>query len=361
MNGVVVPRDHQSQAPRNSIQRCHECRRDFRHASHLRQHLENSPRHQIPPLSTYNHDANEQADPAPRKGSEDFTNIYSCTRCSAAFTEQELQAHKCSDSESDDDVNWESNDGSHECSECNEAFADLDDLIEHWSLRGCRICCDGCGDFVPKAQWKKHCRKHHACFHCHDHHSSRKLLLKHVRSCKPTNVDEDLAEISKLLAQSVLEDRDAPDFVCPYCLDRHMNETNLQQHLLTHLPVDEKCWGCERLFSTVPGIIIHLESGACPSATNKEELNGWAAEVFQWRNFIEKDWVRRLRNRVPVAPGDRPFYCDGCDTTFGSLSALFQHCANGSCSQGVSEGPLERLSHWLVTRLKQCQKDSRET
>ncbi|KAF2813919.1 uncharacterized protein BDZ99DRAFT_436529 [Mytilinidion resinicola] len=362
MNGVAVPRDHQSQAPRNPAQRCHECRRDFRHERHLRQHLENSPRHQSQPIPIHDHDANEQTDPAPLGDSDDFTKIYSCTRCNAVLTEPEFRAHSCSGSDLDDDVNWNLNEMRRDCPECNEVFPDLLDFIDHMGSRACENICNGCSHHIPKVEWKKHCRKNHACFHCHSHHDSRKLLLKHVRTCnKRTIVDADVARISNILEETVLENREGRDFVCPHCLEIHMNKTNLQQHILTHLPVDEKCWGCERLFSTIPGIIIHLESGACPSATCKEELNGWAAEVFQWRNFIEKDWVRRLRNRVPVAPGDRPFYCGGCDTTFSSLSALFQHCANGSCSQGISEGPLERLSHWLVTRLKQCQKDSSET
>jgi hypothetical protein len=83
-------------------------------------------------------------------------------------------------------------------------------------------------------------------------------------------------------------------------------------------------------------------------------MNGWAADVFQWRRFIEKDWVRRLKNRKPVGKGELPFFCEGCDTTFGSLSALFQHCANGSCSQGLSYGAMAKLQRWLVVQLKQC-------
>lgn len=122
---------------------------------------------------------------------------------------------------------------------------------------------------------------------------------------------------------------------------------------MVHLSADIECWGCERMFSTFSGMIIHLERGSCPSGINAKDLNKSAAMCYQWSHFIYDQYRICLLSREhddSCSCTPYPFKCPDCDTGFPHLSALFQHVGTRSCDQELDEGAIGKLVHWLKNR-----------
>ena len=123
--------------------------------------------------------------------------------------------------------------------------------------------------------------------------------------------------------------------------------------MMVHLPADIECWGCERMFSTFSGMIIHLERGSCPSGINAKDLNKSAAMCYQWSHFIYDQYRICLLSREhdeSCSCTPYPFKCPDCDIGFPHLSALFQHVETRSCDQELDKGVIGKLVHWLKNR-----------
>ena len=101
-------------------------------------------------------------------------------------------------------------------------------------------------------------------------------------------------------------------------------------------------------------MIIHLESGACPSQIGIFDLNESAAMCFQWKAYIDEDYRDELLNRDDLQSEYSemvyPFICPVCDICFTKLSALFQHAYSKACKQGLNEGKVAKLIRWLEKR-----------
>ncbi|KAG2025199.1 hypothetical protein GB937_002960 [Aspergillus fischeri] len=82
------------------------------------------------------------------------------------------------------------------------------------------------------------------------------------------------------------------------------------QHQQRHQARDLQCYGCYQYFKTLSGMLIHLESGSCPSGTDIDDINRLARQCYQSRKYIDID-------------GD--YICPGCDKFCSELSGLFQH------------------------------------
>ena len=95
-------------------------------------------------------------------------------------------------------------------------------------------------------------------------------------------------------------------------------------------------------------MIIHIESGTCPSGLDLYDLNESAALCFQWSKYIDSD----LRNELLEGeyPSEEPYKCPTCSRWFGKLSGLFQHVESPSCSQTLYDGAIEKLKRWLWNR-----------
>ncbi|OCK82209.1 hypothetical protein K432DRAFT_324652, partial [Lepidopterella palustris CBS 459.81] len=212
-----------------------------------------------------------------------------CDRCDRSFGSQRALQQHIDDSSRH-----------HICKICNYDADGRSDLLEHWRDVGCVKVCQGC--LMGFLDWSWHCRVDHVCPTCHCHQE---------------------------------------------------NENNLAQHMLVHLPRDLECWGCYRMFSTLPGMIIHLESGSCLSNINKADLNESAAMLYQWNKIIQsQQWRDRLLSRDDLDSYDspQPFRCPGCGATFRLLSGLFQHVGSPACDQELEKGAMKKLVRWLKNR-----------
>ncbi|OCK92594.1 uncharacterized protein K441DRAFT_706563 [Cenococcum geophilum 1.58] len=189
-------------------------------------------------------------------------------------------------------------------------------------------------------EWVKHCRDSHACPKCHIHYPNRQTLLNHWRETRHLKLCEGLCEGCLLGVQS--------EHWTEHCREHHVCPD-----MMVHLPADIECWGCERMFSTFSGMIIHLERGSCPSGINAKDLNKSAAMCYQWSHFIYDQYricllSREHDNSCSCTP--HPFKCPDCDIGFPHLSALFQHVGTRSCDQELDKGAIGKLMHWLKNR-----------
>lgn len=100
-------------------------------------------------------------------------------------------------------------------------------------------------------------------------------------------------------------------------------------------------------------MIIHLEAGTCNSGTNLVRLNKLAAQCFQWKKYLLKDWRVELLNGETTyrEGGEEPFMCPRCEVEFGLLSGLFQHVWSSACMQGKNGGAIGKLRRWLARSL----------
>jgi len=101
-------------------------------------------------------------------------------------------------------------------------------------------------------------------------------------------------------------------------------------------------------------MILHLESGTCPSKIDMIDLNESAAMCYQWKAYIDGDYRDELLNRDDLQLEYNgpvyPFRCPECNTGFTKLSGLFQHVYSKACNQGLYEGNIAKLIKWLNNR-----------
>ncbi|KAJ9393954.1 hypothetical protein DTO282F9_9117 [Paecilomyces variotii] len=115
--------------------------------------------------------------------------------------------------------------------------------------------------------------------------------------------------------------------LCVDCGQFFQNRNNLEMHKQRHTPRDLECYGhdhygCEQIFKTFSGMLIHLESGSCISGTTEGEIDDLARACYQSRKYR-----RDLEN------GGWLYMCPGCERDFSKLSSLFQHAESiQSCS-----------------------------
>ncbi|KIV99803.1 uncharacterized protein PV09_08607 [Verruconis gallopava] len=197
----------------------------------------------------------------------------------------------------------------HRCDVCGTDEPTWEKLLQHHRKTGHRVVCQGCDDgdgmtWIPGSQ----------------------EYQDHLRECN----------------------------VCTTCEEHFQSPGNLENHKIAHLQRTIKCYGCDRKFPTYPSMIIHLESGACPSEIDYIDLNESAALCYQWKAFLDEDYRDDLLDRYDLdlqyAETVYPFECPGCDSYFRRLSALFQHVYSTACNQDLQSGKIGKLVRWLERR-----------
>ncbi|KAF2706046.1 hypothetical protein K504DRAFT_484348 [Pleomassaria siparia CBS 279.74] len=221
-----------------------------------------------------------------------------CMRCNRSFgTYQALDQHTRYS-------------GSHfECEACNNFDGESwSELLDHYREEGCRTACQGCND-GQGASW--------VC--------DSEGYWQHVQV----------------------------DNVCTMC-ERHFDTpSNLVYHKLTHKSAMYRCISsqCDRLFKTYGGMIIHLESGACESGIDKQDLYNTAANSYSWPHFIDEEYHDHLLGYTNLENyffnEVYPFKCPTCDDSFSKLSSLFQHVESPRCGQTLNHGHISRLRNYL--------------
>lgn len=127
------------------------------------------------------------------------------------------------------------------------------------------------------------------------------------------------------------------------------------QHTVTHYTPDVKCYGCTRYFTTYHGMLIHLESGICASGIDLAEINRYAAQCYQWKKYLGKEFRLQLlagNTKYREESSNEPFQCPTCDRSYPKLSSLFNHIWTPSCDQGLFGSPIGKLKKWLKRNLK---------
>ncbi|EAL84456.1 putative C2H2 finger domain protein [Aspergillus fumigatus Af293] len=112
------------------------------------------------------------------------------------------------------------------------------------------------------------------------------------------------------------------------------------QHQQRHQARNLQCYGCHQSFKTFSGMLIHLESGSCPSGTDIDDINRLARQCYQSRKYID-------------TAGD--YICPACDKFCSKLSGLFQHVEDSLGCLYLKEGgqclaKLEYYISWNVRR-----------
>ncbi|KAK9555901.1 hypothetical protein V6000_008619 [Aspergillus fumigatus] len=128
--------------------------------------------------------------------------------------------------------------------------------------------------------------------------------------------------------------------LCGICGKYFDNENNLRMHQQRHQARNLQCYGCHQSFKTFSGMLIHLESGSCPSGTDIDDINRLARQCYQSRKYID-------------TAGD--YICPACDKFCSKLSGLFQHVEDSLGCLYLKEGgqclaKLEYYISWNVRR-----------
>jgi hypothetical protein len=73
-------------------------------------------------------------------------------------------------------------------------------------------------------------------------------------------------------------------------------------------------------------MIIHLESGTCESGESLASLNRLAAQCFQWKKYILKEYRDELSasDTGYREQGGEPFKCPRCEKEFPLLMMMMK-------------------------------------
>jgi hypothetical protein len=112
-----------------------------------------------------------------------------------------------------------------------------------------------------------------------------------------------------------------------------------------------ECYGCYWKFKEFPDMIAHLETGSCQSDLTSQGLNMIAAQCYQARTYINKEFRAKMRAgedlREPYTDVLLPFQCQKCNRDFRTLSGLLQHSSSQSCPHTLESGAIGKLVKWL--------------
>ncbi|KAF1941500.1 hypothetical protein EJ02DRAFT_444794 [Clathrospora elynae] len=113
--------------------------------------------------------------------------------------------------------------------------------------------------------------------------------------------------------------------------ERHFTTpSNLTHHELTHRKPIFACLDYQRNFTLYGGMIIHLESGVCPSQIGELDLAESAALCYQCARFTL--WLQRALG------------------TAWAIWDLFMHVEFPACSQTLDDGIIRKLRVWPRNR-----------
>ncbi|GBE86770.1 hypothetical protein SCP_1000120 [Sparassis crispa] len=245
------------------------------------------------------------------------------------------------------------------------------------------ICSDCSKDFTTRTGLIQHylqSPRHHYCQRCDRHFDSQHYLVTHLERahyyCHPCNA---------IFESSLgLEDHNRQKhWYCISCKRVFQSESNLNSHLRSsvHQPSAYACPGrnCGMTFISHAALILHWESGACPSGVTREGVdrvavridrggiitnparlirgpdgqttapsstsvetwaterswNGSSYECFLCHRTYRTLHALNMHLRSP-AHADRIYRCPaawrGCGREFRTLSALCQHVESEQCS-----------------------------
>ncbi|KAI9569464.1 hypothetical protein HD554DRAFT_2217037 [Boletus coccyginus] len=203
----------------------------------------------------------------------------------------------------------------HYCGDCEEDFDSQIALEQHYIQSPRHYYCRRCGShFEDDDELITHCLdQHHYCDRCDRFFKSAHGLHEHNRQSHHYCVD---------------------------CRRVFNSESNLRAHMNSsvHRSRDVLCAfqhrGCTQWFVSKSAMILHLESGSCPSGADRTMINRWV-------RLNDKNNVVTVPSRLLTYGGDDCRYiatdrswngsayeCVLCHNTFGTLDALNRHLAS---------------------------------
>ncbi|EMD33861.1 hypothetical protein CERSUDRAFT_141132 [Gelatoporia subvermispora B] len=275
------------------------------------------------------------------------------------------------------------------CDRCDRYFGSSRALKQHLENSGAHNICDDCNlDFSTWKGLKEHwvqSPRHDYCQRCDEHFSSQWELDEHYEDmhyyCELCNRIFDFE-----LGLHEHRRQSHPGLYCISCKRMFANRNNLDQHLRSsvHQAKDHVCpgRGCKKAFVSRPALVLHWESGTCPSGITRDSLNQGVAKVdrggiitnharllkgsessgavvsdtwatdLSWNGFAYECYIchRTFASLKAVnahlrspAHSEKIYRCPtqwyGCDQEFKMLSAFCQHVENGHCGvQKFKEG-----------------------
>ncbi|EKM52223.1 uncharacterized protein PHACADRAFT_260453 [Phanerochaete carnosa HHB-10118-sp] len=265
------------------------------------------------------------------------------------------------------------------CNRCDRYFSSDDALWQHERMSSRHWICHDCGkDFPSERGLTQHyvqSPRHHYCQRCDSHFDTPYDLQDHYVSdhwyCSLCNKIFD----SKLGLQ---EHNRQSHWYCATCGRSFASENNLMQHKRTHLPKTVQCPGrnCTRAFASHADLVLHWESGTCPSGVTRQLVNDTAAKNDRYRLITDArrliqgpdggytprgsvttwatqaSWngsayecvlchctypkLARLNEHLQSPVHDERMYkcptaLEGCAAQFRTLSAVVQHIESGKC------------------------------
>jgi len=158
---------------------------------------------------------------------------------------------------------------------------------------------------------------------------------------------------------------------CTVCKRNFQSQSNLRQHLNSkvHQPANVRCpgRGCNRSFVSHAALVLHFESGTCPSNMTREELN---------RLVVRADTNNYITNRTRLLTGPQGHYeppaptkmwatirswngwafeCFLCNSTFGTLDRLNQHLQSPRHEEKIYRCPKSDCGMQFVALSGLCQ------
>ncbi|KAI0249119.1 hypothetical protein BJV78DRAFT_1103694, partial [Lactifluus subvellereus] len=227
-----------------------------------------------------------------------------CDRCARWFPHyRALEQHK-----EDSSFHWL-------CDDCDIDFASFNSREQHYVDSSNHHYCKACSqDFNSEAGlWTHFEADHHACRPCFKIFDTHAGLQEHDREVH---------------------------VYCTDCQRSFQNQNNLRQHLSSklHRPSTVLCpgRGCNRSFTSPARLVLHFESGTCPSGMTREELNRLVVRAD--RNNVITNPARLLGGPSGYEPppsakvwatdrswNGEAYECFLCNSTFRTLAGLNQH------------------------------------
>jgi hypothetical protein len=199
------------------------------------------------------------------------------------------------------------------CAFCTKRYPTLRDLQEHCQHSGVHAWCNRCKKaFANEEKRKTHVERsirHNVCEVCSEDYPRLADLEEHWDECHP--------ECKKcgqwFRNKNNLRMVSPPIFLfCPASMVQIVDERLVSQHMRSHMAKNVICRGCRRRFPTNSALLIHLESGNCPSGADGDFIRRLAERYHQSAQYL----TSRTHGRL---------FCPHCKHKITTVSGLFQH------------------------------------
>lgn len=276
-----------------------------------------------------------------------------CSRCRKYFVNKvSLEEHKRNSS-----AHWF-------CCKCNKDFASRIALEQHYVQSARRHYCQPCRLEFPTADGLT-AHRDHAHYYCFEHgkyfDTSEGLRQHYMQSSDHPYCPfcDTLFESNEALLDhgdlqhhicwecttffetedKLMDHNDYMHYFCRSCNRLFTTAADLQSHLNSkiHAPRSIKCpgRGCGRAFVSVSALILHAESGTCPSGVTRAQVDSLVVRLDR-QNIITNParMIRGPDGTVPEEPkywatdrswNGRAYECFLCKTEFKTLPALDSH------------------------------------